>query len=386
MATQKNPRYNQRAVLAFDGGSFSVKYASDDCDGSFHSAAASVPVDTLAGFNQLTDPNSFDIEIVSAKRAKGRWVIGEQAQTRQNPQRYTRNIRRFDDMLFEVFICAALLAAFPERYRDLEEYQERRGVVDGRWRVPVHMIVSIAPSYYGNAAELAEAAKGYYDFIDLRNKRFYTFTVESSAVVPEGFGIYATRLYERRPDGEIVKRNARSFVERTTAIIDIGGRTTDIMAWRGGKPIESSVRSDDKGIILTANQITEQILAAYPRAFPNRPTLEEVVRAITQGKSAHMTGAGGKKIDVSETILGNMNQLASDVWELYQNVLRGGQGIDTILYGAGGSHLTRPYMAAFFKHDHEMVAARDLEGMYKANALGAYLYGKYKYLERLTNA
>lgn len=379
--SRRVPRYDQRAILSFDGGSYSVKYTSDDTRGSFVSVAAGVAYDTLAGFNQLTDVNSYDLDIINNARVQGRWIVGQQAEGRQNMQRYTRNMRRFDDSLFIVFMCAALRAAFPERYRNLKELDERRGVIDGRWRVPVHAVVSIAPGYYANSDDLAEATKGYYDFVDLRKKRLYTFTVENVTVVPEGWGIYATRLYKEE-SGQIIKRKVRSFVESTTAIIDIGGRTTDIMAWQRGRPIEYTVASNDMGIILTANKIIDDIMAAHHRDMPNKPTLDQVIHAIEKGKNARLIAAGGRQIDVSEIIIRNMNQLAADTWELYQNKLMGGQGINTILYGAGGSYLARPYIHKQFVHSHELVAARTLEGMFMANSVGSYLYAKHKYMER----
>lgn len=371
-----SPREDQRLILAFDGGSFSVKLCSDKYRGSFISAAALAERDTLGGFGGgFADTDSHYIEIVGDDNgSKGRWVVGEQAQSYENVQRYSRNIQRFKDQIFHVFVCAALKAAFANKGYPVEE----RKFKDGRSRVPVHAVVSIAPGYYANSRVLAEAAKGIYEFVDLRTNMFYSFSIESSTVVPEGWGIYASRLYDIK-DGQVVRRNAKAFVHSTVAILDVGGRTTDTMAWTKGSPVNRTVDSMDIGIVSTIEEITRSVLQAHSSMFSVRPTREQVIAAIEKGDKASLRGQGGEIVPVGDIIRGHMRQLASSVWEVYQNKFAGGQGIDALMYGGGGSKLIRPYLNK--QHVNEIMVASTLQGMYMANAIGAWMYAAYRQKE-----
>jgi hypothetical protein len=380
MKSKKTPRDMQRKTTSFDFGSYSTKVFSDDSRGSFLSLAANVPTDMR---QPISDPDTHDLDILETPRnMTGRWIVGKQATYYEHVERFTRSMRRYADKLYDVFVCAALRAAFPTRHRPQSVIKENRGVLNDNWHWPVYSVISIAPGYYkGNAEEMINNIKGDYSFIDRQTGNLYMFRIERVLVVFEGWGIYSAKIYGQDESGQIIiQPGAAKYVRSTVAIFDAGGRTTDVAVWREGKPDERMIGSGDEGIILTAEKIVKDVMSVDAEYFPNQPDVLDIIKAMEERtkQGVIMIGANGKRVNITEQVDANMLHYASRAMEIYENTLRSGQGIEALIYGGGAIRILKPYLDQAIQFERTFLVSNKAKGMYMANAEFTYYYAVHK--------
>lgn len=378
---------------SIDAGAFSMKGKSAESDFSFYSAAVRLlDISTLA-FSPVANGESFDISILNAKGLEehnvrditGRWIVGKAAHDFPGTEEYTRDIQRFRERLYRVLMSAALMNAFPDTFHSLGKLASNGGAPSQAGRALVKVVVSVPPGYYGNERLLSHAAKGHYDFIDNARKRFYSFEVRSAMVVPESFGILASKMFVvDKSTGLVTKRTLRKIAKGTTAVFDGGRRTFDFTAWREGLLLDEMRDSLDTGIGKVARDIARDVIATYMDDFQERPTALEVIHAIvkrnmSRGRQSEILlgSRDGGRLDITDIADQHMNRFAQTVRQGYSNTLRGGQGIDVILMGGGACLALQPYLDNI-RHQGIQWAGSNMKDMYMANARGAYLHLLYK--------
>lgn len=390
---------------SLDLGSYSAKVVSDEKSGSFLTMAAEVGNDALDDFStglvQGGEGQSYDLTIFDDEGAWPRWIIGSKAEGRTGMQRVARSMDRAADPLYHVWACAFLRTAFPESNAQ-EHYHELRAkqwTPDDRWCKPVAVVASIAPSYFKNWPTIVSKLKNKcFHFYDNQTETYYAFKVVAVRVVPESFGGYAKRLYALDERGQIIikdglplaKRGGGTLQSHRTVALDAGGRTFDVMVWNG-KEILKARSFDDLGLHSYIEEMVEDIVATYPDKFGEKPTRYEVYTALTSamkhGQSmvvpteVKLIGKRGKSVDVTPVILRRMNMFVSKFFEVYDEFMRGGQGIYAIVWMGGVSRIIEPFIKAALPagekqlHEREEWVGRKYEDIYMANAQGAYAWG-----------
>lgn len=393
-------------VMSWDNGSFSGKVESDISSGSFLSMAAPVTNEQMDSFNPLEFQSregvSHDLTIYDpVTGAWERWLVGERAEGKDGVQRTTRNMHRATDGLYRVFACAALRTAFPKIYADRKKLEERQYTPHNSWAQPVAMVASIAPAYFAQWQELANAALGYYYFVDNSNGQFYAFKVVDVRVVPESFGGYARRLFSLDKKGHIVlddkgkplaRKGGASLQKLNVAAVDVGGRTTDVMVWEGQRLAKST--SIDIGLHQFIEAMIADVTTIHKGSFGTKPGRLEIYRAISKGMKSpgtiadkvELTGLYGATVDITHIVNRQMNIFVNRFFEAYQDVLTGGQNINALLWMGGGSIMLEPYIKKQVSdntggernqlHEREEWVSRNAEEVWMANARGAYAWGK----------
>lgn len=393
-------------VMAWDNGSFSGKVKSDIESGSYLSMAAPVTNTQMDSFNPLElqsrEGQSFDLTIYDAVSGGwDRWVIGERAEGRDGMQRTTRNMHRASDGLYKIFASAALRTAFPKIYADRRKLEERQWTPHHSSAQNVCLVASIAPTYFPQWEELAKSALGYYHFIDEGNGQYYSFKICDVRVVPESFGGYASRLFTLDEKGRIAvdekgrplaRKGGASLQRLNVAAVDVGGRTTDVMVWEGQRL--GKAQSEDMGLHQYIESIIADTITIHKDSFGSKPTRLEVYRAIHKGmkrpgqiaEKIELKGLYGKAVNITEIVNRQMNIFVSRFFEVYQDVLKGGQNIDALLWMGGGASILEPYIKKQVSdssrgqrqqlHEREEWVSRNPENVWMANANGAYAWGK----------
>jgi hypothetical protein len=393
-------------VMAWDNGSFSGKVKSDITEGSFLSMLAPVTNDTMDSFNPLEfqsrEGQNFDLSIYDAiSGGWTRWMIGERAEGMDGVQRTTRNMHRATDGIYKVFMCAALRTGFPKIYADKKKLEERQWSPHHSTAQPVALIGSIAPGYFRQWDELAQAALGYYHFVDHSNDQFYSFKIVDVRVVPESFGGYAKRLYTLDKHGHVqldergrpvARKGGASLQKITVAAVDIGGRTTDVIIW-DGQDIKKFV-SLDMGLHQYIEAMIDDLISHHKEKFGTKPTRLEVYRAIAKAprngngipEKIELIGLYGEHVDVTNVVNRQMNIFTNQFLQEYQDVLSGGQNIEALLWMGGGSTILQPYIRAQVAsqsrgqrqqlHEREEWVSKNSQDLWMANAIGGYAWGK----------
>lgn len=393
-------------IMAWDNGSFSGKVKSDIESGSYLSMAAPVTNNQMDSFNPLElqsrEGSSYDLTVYdNVTGGWSRWIIGERAEGKDGMQRTTRNMHRATDGLYKIFASAALRTAFPKIYADRRKLEERQWTPHHSSAQNVCLVASIAPAYFAQWEELAKAALGYYHFIDEGNGQYYSFKIADVRVVPESFGGYASRLFTLDDKGRIAidekgrplaRKGGASLQKLNVAAVDIGGRTTDIMVWEGQRLGDN--QSVDMGLHQYIEAIISDVTTIHKESFGSKPSRLEVYRAIHKGmkrggqiaEKVELKGLYGVTVDITAIVSRQMNIFVSRFFEAYQDILKGGQNIDALLWMGGGSSILEPYIKKQViestggkrqqLHEREEWVSRNSENVWMANATGAYAWGK----------
>jgi hypothetical protein len=413
----------RRRVFSHDNGSFSNKIVSEEGSGSFLSVVAPVNNDPLESFSLLESGDegmSYDLSVYAGDGVWDRYIVGAKAEGLDGALRQAKAMNRAIDPIYKIFLCAALVTAFRESdaSKHIEELQASRMIPNDTWAKPVAMVGSIAPEYFSMWPDLVANAKGVYHIYDNQAGKFYSFRVEAVKVVYEGFGGLVKRLYAIDEVGKIIMKDGKALAKRggselqkqVTAMIDAGGRTTDIVLLRGKQILRA--RSEDFGLhsfieaAIADIMVTPSVMGKLTR----KPKRGEVYNALleamrTAGKvvkkplavpqKVELTAKRGEKVDITPMVRRQMNMMVAQFFEIYDNVLESGQGVEALIWGGGVSRVLEPFIKQALTdedgkttalHVNEQWVGDKYAEAYMANAEGAFAWGAREFERELGDA
>ncbi len=368
-------------ILSLDNGKYSNKYKSKYGEGSFLSVAASASRNSSDFMNSITDKNSLDLDIFYHMDNEGRFdpnpqrfIVGNDAEGMEGALYNTSDMNRTQNIVFSIFLCGALLGAFPSKGRDIKELEANRGVINRTWMSPVKLMTSVAPGYMSKRKSIIESSLGEYAFIDRKTNKLYCFKIEDVEVIPESFGGFMTKLYEEKNNDIVAVKNKEQLERVPVACLDFGGQTTDFSVWDNHRLITSG--SLDVGLHQHIDKIIKNVMETFPEFFatqPTRATIMESMRNVNKNKRVIIPGIGGMDVDITDLVDHRMRIFANEAVQLYQDKLNSGQGIRVLIYMGGVSLAVKPYMDRI-KHKTIIMVAKDPYRTYMANAIGGYYW------------
>jgi Actin like proteins N terminal domain/Archaeal actin homologue MreB-like, C-terminal len=159
-------------------------------------------------------------------------------------------------------------------------------------------------------------------------------------------------------EGHAAMANLTVGKSQTTAIVDIGSRTTDMVVVRGQKAIESLCQHRDIGVSHPISKFN----AAFERTY-RRPLLSyelaEVSNAYAHGESLPMISVSGKVIDAND-VQSLLEQSFYETWQVIESFIASvwnqsesgaiGSSFNQIYVIGGGYYHFKGYIEALLRH------------------------------------
>jgi len=183
--------------------------------------------------------------------------------------------------------------------------------------------------------------------------------VTAAKVIPQPFGaLLSCALDDRGHEAD------SSFFTGTAGVVDVGGKTTNLLSAQGLRMIGRETASVSKGAWDAVRSLRKWLT-------DHCPDLElrdhQVIEAIIARKVKYY----GETVDLSQPVDAILEPFAHDVLAAASQLWNGAAGLDVILVSGGGALLLGPYIKARFRH------ARTVSNPVFANALGFWRYAQY---------
>lgn len=187
-------------------------------------------------------------------------------------------------------------------------------------------------------------------------------TIISNHVLPQGLAVWYDYIIDETPG----KPNEPIFhSERKTqdiAIIDIGGRTTDIAVVSDSQLDKKSCVSPKCGI----HDIYDNLRDLLSNRIPPEVLNMKKIDACMQSKEIFYSG---EKINIEQEIIEATNMVTEKLRSIINSAIGDkGKAIENILFVGGGSQALYPYLNDIYKHQILVDDApfANAKGMYKA--------------------
>lgn len=185
-------------------------------------------------------------------------------------------------------------------------------------------------------------------------RRAQVFRVVDCHVIPQPFGTLLTATLDDR--GRIVDT---ALASSTVGVLDIGGKTTNILAAHRLTEIRRETASIDVGAWDAVRAVREWLSEHCPDLDLRD---HQVAEAIIHRQVRYY----GEALDLSRAVDTALEPLADQVIAAASQLWNGAAGLDAILVSGGGALLLGPYIQRHFRH------ARIVPDPVFANAVGFY--------------
>lgn len=181
-------------------------------------------------------------------------------------------------------------------------------------------------------------------------------------VVSEGIGAWIDYVIERKEDGTLVPNKDK--INQRVAVIDIGGRTTDIaVIRRWNLDISRSSTIDGAGMLSVQQSISEEIYDEIEVELTNA----QITEAISQKEIT----IWGKKHDVSSEIDKSLKTVVESIKCEVRRRLKKGADLDVVLIVGGTVNEIGKYISDWFPN--QVI----VENPGFANAMGFQKYAQF---------
>jgi len=197
------------------------------------------------------------------------------------------------------------------------------------------LVAGLPIAYYSDKAKVVERLTGQHTF-QRRGQNRQTLTVEKMTVVPQGFGVlFAETLND---NGRVVNQALKSG---RVGILDIGGKTTNLLAAHGLRMVDRESGSIDAGGWDVIGRVQSYLDCNYPGLHLNEYELIEhvVTRSVNYA---------GQPVDLSAIVRDATNALATRIIGQARRLWNGSARLDAILIAGGGAHLVGSALLAEF--------------------------------------
>lgn len=182
--------------------------------------------------------------------------------------------------------------------------------------------------------------------------------VEAVEVVPQGAGVYFDYLLSDR--GRLARRDAYA---ETIMVVDVGGRTTDIVTMREG----DYLRDQTDGVEIGVRNIQEHVGRYLARELGETYGPAALEGAVRQGWIRHY----GERYDLQDAIAEIVPEAWAPIFTRLAELVETWGAIDRMLLAGGGALLIAPHLEAMLQRMRIEVVPEPEFG----NARGYLKYG-----------
>lgn len=223
--------------------------------------------------------------------------------------------------------------------------------------VEMKVVTGLPVAFYDDKESLQARFLGEHK-AQREGRRSQTIRVTECRVIPQPFGtLLAVSLDEQ---GRIVNRE---MAEGSVAIIDVGGKTTNLLSVNRLAEIARETASINVGAWDVVRQVREYLADACPDLEMRD---HEIVEAITQRRVKYF----GEPLDLSEIVQAAVEPLAEQVIAQATQLWNAGARLDAVLVSGGGAHLVGRAIERHFRH------AWVVENPVFANVTGYYRFAQ----------
>lgn len=202
----------------------------------------------------------------------------------------------------------------------------------------------------------------------VKNRHGVSFNISRCKVVAEGLGAWFDLAFKWNEDQSNVVP-VPEYLNGSTAIVDIGGHTTDIVVVSKGV-IDSSKSTTiaDSGMLSVYQSVTDEVLNSYPDLEDSNVNLNHIREAVDNNTPFKIWG---KKVDLTKPINDAKSNLGNKITSNLRNKLAQGAQFDNVVFVGGGAHSLTNQLSGSFKNMliHNNPSFANAEGMLKFAAL-----------------
>lgn len=219
--------------------------------------------------------------------------------------------------------------------------------------VDLQIVTGLPVAFFKDKQLVEERFRGNH-LIIREGRGGQTFRVQECKCIPQPFGTVLSMALDDK--GRI---RANDLADGEVGVIDIGGKTTNLLSVRRLKEIGYQTTSISLGGWEAVRAIQDHIAREYPGLEYRDHELAQIVR---DGKIKYY----GEEKDISEAVADILSPMAAQVAGQASQLWNGGARLDTILISGGGALLLGDYLAQHFPH------GKVVDEPVHANAIGFY--------------
>lgn len=224
--------------------------------------------------------------------------------------------------------------------------------------VEVRIVTGLPVAFYADRQVVRDRLLGEHK-AQREGRPAQTFKVVDCRVIPQPFGTLLAACLDDR--GRIVDK---ALATGAVGVIDIGGKTTNLLSVNRLSEISRETASVDVGAWDVVRAIREYLAEHYPGLEELRPhQVAEVVKSRQVRYYGETVDLGGIIEDILEPLAEQIVAEASQLWN-------GGATLDRILLTGGGALLLGTHVRRHFRH------AQVVDDPIFANALGYWRFAQ----------
>lgn len=203
--------------------------------------------------------------------------------------------------------------------------------------VDILLVTGLPVAFYGDKSALRQRLLGIHK-VTRKGRRAQTFKVKECRVIPQPFGaLLATVLNQK---GRITNQK---LATGTVGVIDVGGKTTNLLSVRRLAEIGRQTESVSVGVW--------DVVRTVRRHFADKcPDLDVRDHDLIEAIVAREIRYYGKPVDLGQVVDSALEPMASQVIAQASQLWNSGAGLDAVLVTGGGALLLGPYLKNHFPH------------------------------------
>lgn len=313
------------SILGIDLGYYQVKTYDGNKKNSFVSVVGSPDISQIQALATDTD------KVIEVNGNK--YLVGQSAVDKSR-MRHRREDRDWIDS---------------EEYRVLF-YRALAGFPAGEYQV----VTGLPNDFYSDAPRVKESLSGVHEFIF--NGMPVRYKIDAS-VIMQPFGALANMAFDDH--GNVADQ---SFFE-LTGVIDIGGKTTNILTASNFADISAQTMSKNIGGWDIIRAVRARMQREYPKSNLND---HQIARAISTGEFFEF----GNPVRITGLLDDVLPLMAEDIIGKASSLWGSGANLRRVLVTGGGAQMLGRYIKEAFPH------TVIVDDPIFANAVGYYRYGK----------
>lgn len=221
----------------------------------------------------------------------------------------------------------------------------------------VRVVAGLPTAFYSDRETVKEILLGRQSFQRLGRGR-QTLTVADARVMPQAFGsLFAECL------NDLGKVKDRALRHGRIGVLDIGGKTTNLLTALGLKEISKQSTSIDAGGWAIVGRVHDWLHMEYPDLTVSEYDL--VPHIVSREIAYH-----GEPVDLGEIIDSATADLVTEIRGQARRLWNGAARLESVLITGGGSHLVGKALLSEFRQ------ARIVAEPVFANAVGFYRFSR----------
>jgi plasmid segregation protein ParM len=222
--------------------------------------------------------------------------------------------------------------------------------------VKVAVVTGLPVAHYQTGKAAVEALFTGVHRVEVEGRTPQRIEVTHCRVIPQPFGtVLALALTD---NGKIADR---TLAEGPVGVIDIGGKTTNLLSVRGFREVSDETASVNVGGWDAAREVRDWLNINCPGLDLRDHDLMGAIRA-------RETWYRGERVDLAPVVDETLNTMAEAVIGSAGQLWNGGHGLKAILVSGGGAHLLGEHLRRRFP------SARVVADPQFANATGYYRF------------